>query len=91
MLRLTGAASGEQADINFPIKSDEASVASSSQEQSSGGPPSWAAWVFLTAAFVLLVLAVLVAARRFRALRTRHSHHTRAPAPASEQEPARAS
>jgi hypothetical protein len=91
MLRLTGAASGEQADINFPIKSDEASVASSSQEQSSGGPPSWAAWVFLTAAFVLLVLAVLVAARRFRALRARHSHHTRAPAPGSEQEPAHAS
>jgi hypothetical protein len=74
-LRLTGAASGTKADLNFPIVADPA--ASSSAPTSGDADetalvdrlPDWSRWVFLGLAALVLVLAVLFAARRFRTIR----------------------
>jgi uncharacterized membrane protein YgcG len=67
-LRLTGAASGYRAEVNFPIIADPA-PASFDGESTSDGLPAWGPWAFLGVGVVLLVAAGAYAFRRFRSIR----------------------
>lgn len=69
-LRLSGAASGKQADVNFPVAADpDAAVTPVAAEDDSDGLPAWAGWTFLGVAVLVLGAAAFFALRRFRGLR----------------------
>ena len=71
-LRLTGAASGTQVDINFPVRADADAAATSDEaiaDDDSDGLPAWAGWTFLGVTGALLLLALVSAVRRIGAAR----------------------
>jgi hypothetical protein len=66
-LRLTGAASSSVADLNFPVAaSDDPSPAAAPPASPDPTVPAWVGWAFLGAAALVLLLALVVAVRRFR-------------------------
>lgn len=68
VLRLTGAASGANPTVNFPIAADTTAVAASSDESSTS---DWLPYVFLGLAILAFLTAVTFAALRFRSIRRR--------------------